>query len=452
MLEASSKKVFSTMVVALLLSGTAFALASVPGTRAASAPVGIVIPLYSYPTSAAWTGVIQAKASYPNVPFIAVVSPDSGPGSYQDPNFLQGIRSLQGAGVKVLGYVDTAYGSDSLSSVESSVSLWKSLYAPDGIFFDEMSNVPGLEGYYSTLGSYVHSSGMSISMGNPGTSVPDSYIGTLDILNVFESGYYPSLSFITYPGYPAADFALMSYGVGLDTSYIAGASGLVSWVYLTDGTVPNPYSTLPSYFSSEVATLSSLDTGASGSQYTVSVASVDLTGNPLPGLWTTWSQGGPLVPGFTPTSFSGNAGSAYTLSVANYGDYVFCHWQDGGADPTRSVTLAGNQALTAYYSTTGSCPAPAVTLPVTVATDSVAGSLIVGLYATVTQGGSAVANGFSTLTFAASPSQPYTITLQNYGAYTFSHWSDGNTNPTITIVPEQSTTLVAYYNVEQRTG
>ncbi|MDG7006989.1 MAG: hypothetical protein JRN06_01950 [Nitrososphaerota archaeon] len=44
--------------------------------------------------------------------------------------------------------------------------------------------------------------GMTYTMGNPGTSVSSSYIGTLDNLCIYESNGYPSLSFITYAGYP----------------------------------------------------------------------------------------------------------------------------------------------------------------------------------------------------------------------------------------------------------
>ena len=436
------------MVIALAIMTAAFAVVPVSGVHASSAPIGIVVPLYSYPTSGSWTAVIQAKQAYPNVPVIVVVSPGSGPGGSQDANYVQGIKELQAAGIKVLGYVDTGYGSDSISSVEAKVDLWEAWYAPNGIFFDRMNNVPGYEGYYSSLGSYVHSLGMGTTMGNPGTSVPDSYVGTLDILNVFESGYLPALSFITYPGYAPTSFATMSYGVGLDSAFISGAQGLVSWVYLTDGTLPDPYSSLPSYFAAEFSLISSLD-GASGGgsgTYSLSVNTLTQTGTPLVGLWTTWSQSGSILStGFTPTSFSGSAGGEYTVTVSNYGSYVFCHWQDGSTNPTRSVSLQGDDALTAYYSTTGSCAPP--TFPVTVSTLSTTGSPITGLYAAVTENGSPLLSGFSTLTFTATAGDSYGVTAENFGPYAFSHWADGSTNPTITIAPDQATDLVAYYSV-----
>ncbi|HKT22672.1 MAG TPA: spherulation-specific family 4 protein, partial [Nitrososphaerales archaeon] len=325
--------------------------------------------------------VVQAKQAYPSVPVIAIINPNSGPGASQDPNYVQGIQNLQAAGVIVYGYVDTAYAGDSISSVEANVNLYVSWYHVDGILFDDMNNQVGYESYYSTLGSYVSSLGLK-SMGNPGTSVPTSFIGTLDALCIYESGGLPALSFITYPGYGPSNFAVVALGVPLDTTFLAAASSLVGWVYLTDASGSNPYDVLPSYFASEVAAISSIDGGSSASSTSTStftptstttsnggaasltVASVDLSGNPLSGLWTTWSQGSAaLAAGYTPATFSGTDGQTYTLYVADYNNYVFCSWQDGGINSTREVTLAGNEALTAVYSTTGACPA-ATTYPV----------------------------------------------------------------------------------------
>ena len=42
---------------------------------------GTVVPLYSYPTNAAWRTVIDAKLAHPTVPVVAVVNPANGPGA-----------------------------------------------------------------------------------------------------------------------------------------------------------------------------------------------------------------------------------------------------------------------------------------------------------------------------------------------------------------------------------
>ncbi len=458
-------------------------------TLAATSPVGIVIPLYTYPTDPSWAAVVQAKQAYPNVPFIAVINPNSGPGTSRDPNYVQGIRDLQAAGVKVLGYVDTAYAGDSLSTVEANVNLYNTWYGVNGIMFDDMTNQVGYETYYSTLSSYVHSLiPGSVTMGNPGTSVPTSYIGTLDILNVYESSGYPSLSFITYPGYAPNHFSAIVFGVSLNASFLTSVSGLVSWAYVTDANLPNPYDVLPSYFTTEVAALSTLDltvtassTTSAGASSSVSVSSVDLWGNSVAGMWTTWNQNGTtLATGYTPTTFTGATGSTYDLTVANYGSYVFCHWQDGSTNWDRVLTLGGNVALTAYYSANGSCPTTTTTSSFTSTTSTTsttsrvstistsstssttsmaftysikidsattAGVSFNGMWAAVSQNGVTLASGYTPLSFTAVPGGAYTVSVANYGNYVFSHWSTGSTTPTITITFTQAMTLTAYYSV-----
>ena len=90
-----------------------------------------------------------------------------------------------------------------------------------------MSNVATYESYYATLNSYVKSDGMTYTMGNPGTSVPDGYIGILNSLVIDENSGYPSLSFITYPGYPASDFSFIAYGVSYNAAFVTSAASLV---------------------------------------------------------------------------------------------------------------------------------------------------------------------------------------------------------------------------------
>ena len=171
LLEDTNKRIFATGYIALLLGSVALGFTVFPhAARAASGPMGVIIPLYTYPTDGSWATVIQAKQANPSVPFIAVINPNTGPGSSQDSNYVQGIKNLQAAGVRVLGYVATGYASNSISSEESQVNSYHSWYGVDGIFFDEMSNLASTASYYSTLDSFVHSLiPGSTTIGNPGT-------------------------------------------------------------------------------------------------------------------------------------------------------------------------------------------------------------------------------------------------------------------------------------------
>jgi hypothetical protein len=500
-LENSSRRILViSPIIALFLASivTAYYL---PAHAASATPTaGVVIPLYTYPTDGSWTQVIQAKQAYPNVPFIAVINPNSGPGSSQDASYVQGINNLRAAGITVVGYVATGYAVSSYSSVsnvESQVAAYHNWYAVNGILFDEMSNQPGYESYYSTIGNYVHSLGMSLTMGNPGTSVPNSFLGTLDVLCIYESNGYPSLSFITYPGYSPSNFAVIALSVSLSTPFLTGAAPLTSWFYITDAGGSNPYDVLPTYFTTEVATLSTIDgtavtttstsstsststsssssttstsstistttsatsstttstssktsttTSSTGASSSVAVSSVSLSGAPISGLWTTWSQGSNvLATGYTPISFTGTNGGSYTVTVANYANYVFCHWQDGSTSSTRTLSLSASLSLTAYYSTTGACSAPPATFTVSVKSDYLNGAVLSGISATVVSSGSTVANGNTPLSFTATSGSSYTITVSAPQGLVFDHWSTGSTSSTITLAPTAATSLSAFF-------
>src|SRR6267143_6511595 len=255
-LEYSSKRTASIAVATVLL----FGLIGAAATRtsfAAPTNSGIVIPLYTYPTDGSWAATLQAKNAHPNVPIIAIINPSNGPGGSSDPNYVQGVKNFQAAGIIVLGYVATGYASQLIPSLESQIISYKTWYSLNGIMFDEMSNVPGNEGYYSTLNTYVKSVGMTMTMGNPGTPMPSSYIGTLDFLCIFEQNGVPTLSYLSsYSGHPKSNFAYIGLSVSpLNTAFEAASSQYAGWLFITDAGLPNPYNVLPSYFMNEVAAL-----------------------------------------------------------------------------------------------------------------------------------------------------------------------------------------------------
>jgi hypothetical protein len=68
-----------------------------------------------------------------------------------------------------------------------------------------------------------------------------------------------------------------------------------------------------------------------------------------------------------------------------------------------------------------------------------------GLLVSLTQGRDAVSSQYMPWTFTVNNSQTYTLTANDYGSYTFDHWSDGSTSRVLTLSVTQSTSLVAYY-------
>lgn len=262
MIEKSSRTF--TAIFAILILASTPVLTTIHPALAVTSPTGVMIPLYTYPGTT-WTQVIQAKTAHPSVPIVVTINPNSGPGSNIDSNFVSGIQQLQSAGVTVLGYVYTSYCSRSTSAVESDINAYINWYHVNGILFDEMSNVSGCETYYSTLTNYVHSHGMALAVGNPGTSTLSSYVGTVDVLSIYEGAGMPSTStlqsYVFNGAYPRSNFGYVAYSISTMPSQtvINTDSNYAEYLYITDDGGSNPYDTLPSYFSTEVA---SLDTGS----------------------------------------------------------------------------------------------------------------------------------------------------------------------------------------------
>ena len=180
--------------------------ASSPASTGSTLSTGIIIPLYSDPRTT-WDQVVQAKLAHPSVPVIAVINPSSGPGTSKDTNFVNGTQKLQSAGIIVLGYVPTSYGSRSASLVEADINSYKNWYNVNGIKFDEMSTNATYVIYYSNLSAYAKSLGMTMTVGNPGTDTIPDYIGTVDTLSIYEGSPLPSVAYLGgwHTGYPKSN-------------------------------------------------------------------------------------------------------------------------------------------------------------------------------------------------------------------------------------------------------
>jgi hypothetical protein len=231
-------------------SGTGGAPVAPPPATGATATL---IPLYSYPTDASWTVVASAKLAHPTVPVVAIVNPDNGPGSSVDTSYTSGIAKLRAAGVKVIGYVYTSYGARGSAEVRADIDRWRTFYpGVSGIFFDEQANTTGLETYYKALSTYVKQTGMDFTVGNPGADTAPSYVGTVDLILIYESAGVPSLASLDgwHRNYDRGNFGVIPYGCPTSSAaFVQSARDRVGYIYLQSDTLPNPWDTVPSYLS-----------------------------------------------------------------------------------------------------------------------------------------------------------------------------------------------------------
>jgi len=225
----------------------------VPGTDGGGpTAAGTIVPLYDYPTGASWTAIVAAKRAHPRVTVEAIVNPDNGPGAAQDRTFVLGIDGLAAVGIVPIGYVATNYGKRAPAAVQLEIDAYRRMYpAVTGIFFDEMSDVAADGAYYRALTAYAKQKGFSRTIGNPGTDVPESLIGAVDTLFIYESAGAPPLAALAgwHASYPAANFGIIPYKVAtVDPAFVRQARATIGFVYLTNDDLPNPWDTLPPYF------------------------------------------------------------------------------------------------------------------------------------------------------------------------------------------------------------
>ncbi len=195
---------------------------------------------------------------------IAIMNPNSGPGSSQDSSYVTTVTNAKNAGIRVLGYVHTSYGARSSATVKSEIDSYKSWYGVTDIFFDEVSDQSTYYSYYQDLANYVHQTPNAIVELNPGVYPAEGYMSIGDIVNVYEDTYanYVNAQVPSWvSNYPASKFSHLVYATP-DTASMQNAVTLakmrnVGYLYITNDNLPNPWDSLPTYWSGEETLLNS---------------------------------------------------------------------------------------------------------------------------------------------------------------------------------------------------
>jgi hypothetical protein len=176
------------------------------------------------------------------------------------------------------------------------------------------------------------------------------------------------------------------------------------------------------------------------------------------------ADGTVLKRGFTPMNFTGNVGTTYAISVANYLARDFNHWENNNnnTDRTRKIDLssAGSVAVTAFYDTSSSksgytqltyhasSEKPALTVNAVFLGGSSGGNnneplhmwTIIKLHHM--SGPAAGSNDNNNKKNAT-----YTVAASDYGNKVFDHWEDGSTHRMRTLDISKDTTITAYYKI-----
>jgi len=340
----------TTLIFVFAICFTVLSL-SVGSQTAYGLKTGVIVPLYTYPGND-WNVLAKEKTNHPSVPIIAIINPDSGPGT-KDTNYVSGVQKLQSSGIKVIGYIYTAnIGYDAITH---DIDEYKNWYNVNGIFFDQMSNARGNETFFAHLTNYSKSIGLNFTVGNPGIDTIPSYIGTVNNMVTYDNPDLPLLSDFEgwHKNFTKSNFSLIAYNIDdLNRTYVKQMSKLVQYMYISNTTLPNPFNALPGHLDDLVQTLD--EQNENDTSVTVNASSV--LGKPLTGFWTVVTFGKNSSSGFTPFTFDTVPEINYTVTMSNFQNYTFDHWNDGTKSNSITISPTGNLTLTAYYGTNNTIP------------------------------------------------------------------------------------------------
>lgn len=252
----------------LLLAVTLFGFSRVPALG-----LGLLVPAYFYPSwwdSAVnqWDDLIEAADQ---VPLVAIMNPNSGPGEWPNPDYTHEVDALRAAGGQVIGYVHTSYANRPIDEVLAEVDAYYAWYGVDGIYFDEVTSDESNAhvAYYQKCYDYVLDldPAAMVVLGH-GTEASKAYVSaaTKHLIRENDNDILPFMNWTPAPwtaNYGPDRFTVLTYNLadvdGMKAAVDHALTNNVSWVYFTDDTASNPWDTLPSYWAEEVEKIKQSD-------------------------------------------------------------------------------------------------------------------------------------------------------------------------------------------------
>ena len=201
---------------------------------------------------------------------IAIANFEAGAPGGGDAAFTNILQQAHSAGLKVIGYVATGYGSNhSLSEIEHGIDGWYA-YGIDGIFEDEGQCDDSHLSFYQSIADYIRSKngGGHLIVVNPGfIPTTSSYLNAADIIMAYEGG--ADNYSLNPPGWMSdpAHFAAIIEGAGSDQlqSLIQKSEQYhIGYTFMIPDS--QDYGQLPSYWSQEASLLGGLAAPPTGGQ------------------------------------------------------------------------------------------------------------------------------------------------------------------------------------------
>ncbi len=221
-------------------------------------PVEVLLPIYIDPAQdiTPWNQVISTAQT---VATTVVVNPViGGIEGCREESFAATLGNLQQVGVDTVGYIATGYTRTAISTVKANIDRFANCEGLDGVFFDEIKiSTPGEANYYEQICTYAQSVfGNGKFVVNAGTNIEIPI--TNDFCNIaliyeFFEDRWDDFAVFGYQGAasdPATSIMIHtstnvnSMKQAVDLAY----SRKIDYVFVTDDTIPNPWTTLGSYW------------------------------------------------------------------------------------------------------------------------------------------------------------------------------------------------------------
>ncbi|MFE5797349.1 spherulation-specific family 4 protein [Streptomyces sp. NPDC056503] len=144
----------------------------------------LLVPFYEHPTDRpeGWAALVAAAPTLHGV----VLNPANGAGEAPDPAFAEAAGRLRAAGVRILGYADTAYGRRPHAEVVADLLRHRDWYGADGAFLDQVATAPDALPHYRRLAVAARAAGAATLVLNHGAHPDEGYAELADLLVTFE--------------------------------------------------------------------------------------------------------------------------------------------------------------------------------------------------------------------------------------------------------------------------
>jgi hypothetical protein len=214
-----------------------------------AAPPRLVVPAYFHPAvhPDQWEWLAGNAAQVR----LVILNIANGPGTGPEAPFKETTERLRSAGVPVIGYVDTNYGSRPARQIMTELGQYLDWYEVNGVCLDRVASASANLAYYGALTARVRKLGAEVVFFNHGVYPCEAYAEHADLLGTFEGPWhvYRRLNVPRWAmAWPPEKFYHVVYSVPAEQFGAAAQLAVqrhAASVYITERGGANPYDCLP---------------------------------------------------------------------------------------------------------------------------------------------------------------------------------------------------------------